>query len=211
MKVHIATLCAILTMLLSMSAADLRFYVGTYTKKGGSQGIYEFGLNSETGKLTPAGLRAESKNPSFLALHPNGKLLYAVNEIDGSGGVSAFAIEADGNLRPLNQQPSRGAGACHLIVDPQAKNVLVANYNAGNIAVLPIKADGSLTEATGFVQHHGSSVNPQRQKEPHAHSIYTDRAGRLVYVCDLGTDHIDIYKLDAQKGTLAPNDPAFAR
>lgn len=211
MKLPIATLCASLTMVLNLTATDLRFYVGTYTKKDGSQGIYQFRLNSETGELRADGLGAESKNPSFLALHPNGKFLYAVNEIDGSGGVSAYAIESGGKLRPLNQQPSRGAGACHLVVDPSGKNVLVANYGAGSIAVLPIKADGSLAPATGFIQHRGSSVNPQRQKEPHAHSIYTDPAGKLVYVCDLGTDHIDIYKLDAEHGTLTANNPAVAQ
>ena len=204
-------LCASLILMNHVTAADARFYVGTYTKKDGSKGIYQFHLNSDTGALASDGLVAESQNPSFLALHPNGKFLYAVNELDQSGGVSAYAIEAGGKLRLLNEQSSRGAGACHLTVDPAGKNVLVANYGAGNIAVLPIKTDKSLGEATGFVQHTGSSADPQRQKEPHAHSIYADAAGKLVYTCDLGTDHIDIYRLDAEKGTLTPNDPPFAR
>jgi 6-phosphogluconolactonase len=194
-----------------VSAADLQFYVGTYTRDGGSKGIYHYRLNTDTGALTGGELAAESRSPSFLALHPKKKFLYAVNEVGGNGGVTAYAIEADGKLRRLNEQPSRGAGACHLSVDAAAKNVLVANYGAGNVAALPIKADGSLAEASGFVQHRGSSANPQRQKEPHAHSIYPGSDGKLVYACDLGTDQIYIYTLDAATGQLAPHDPASAR
>jgi len=192
------------------SAADLQFYVGTYTRPNGSKGIYHFRMDPTTGALTGGELAAESKSPSFLALHPNKKFLYAVNEVDGSGGVSAFAIEGDGKLRPLNEQPSRGAGACHLSVDAAGKTVFVANYGAGNIAALPIKPDGSLAPATGFVQHRGSSVNPQRQKEPHAHSIYPSSDGKLVYACDLGTDKVYIYRFNPGTGELTPHDPAFA-
>jgi 6-phosphogluconolactonase len=196
--------------MLHASAADFEFYVGTYTRPNGSKGIYHFRLNPGNGALSGGELAAESKSPSFLALHPNKKFLYAVNEVDGSGGVSAFAIEADGKLRRLNEQPSRGAGACHLSVDAAGKTVFVANYGAGNIAALPIQADGSLAPATGFVQHHGSSVNPQRQKEPHAHSIYPSNDGKLVYACDLGTDKIYIYRFDSKTGELTAHDPASA-
>lgn len=204
-----ATLALLATMTAALSAAEVPFYVGTYTKPGGSQGIYRFRLNSETGALMADGLVAETKSPSFLAQHPGGKTLFAVNEADG-GGVSAFAIEADGKLRALNTESARGAGPCHLTVDPAGKNVFVANYGGGSFAALPIKADGSLGAATGFVQHQGSSIDPKRQKEPHGHAIYPDAAGRFVYTCDLGTDRIDIYKLDAEKGTLTPHEPAFA-
>src|SRR5688572_1912046 len=204
----------ILLLLLAMSpapAAELQFYVGTYTRNDGSKGIYHYRLNSETGALTGGELAAESKSPSFLALHPKKKFLYAVNEVGGSGGVSAYAIEGDGKLRPLNEQSARGAGACHLTVDPAGKYVLVANYGGGNIAALPIKEDGALGEATGFVQHRGSSVNPQRQKEPHAHSIYPGCDGKLVYASDLGTDQIYIYRLDPATGQLTAHDPPAAR
>jgi 6-phosphogluconolactonase len=193
----------------SVAAADLRFYVGTYTKKEGSKGIYLFRLNSESGALTAGGLVAETKNPTFLALHPNRRLLYSVNETEGSGGVSAYAIGADNRLAALNSKPSRGAEACHLVVDGTGKYVLVANYGGGSVAALPIHDDGTLGEATGFVQHTGSGPNARRQERPHAHSIYTQ--GGFVYACDLGTDQVLIYRLEAQKGTLTPNDPRFAK
>ncbi len=192
-----------------LAAAEMDLYVGTYTKKEGSKGIYRFGFNTETGALSSGELVAEAKNPSFLAIHPNRKFLYSVNEVDGSGGASAYAITQQGKLMPLNQQPSKGAGACHLTVDPAGKYVLVANYGAGNISALPIQPDGSLGEATGFVQHTGSGPNQRRQEAPHAHSIYTQDG--FVYACDLGTDQVLVYRLDAAKGTLAPSDPPFAK
>jgi 6-phosphogluconolactonase len=191
-----------------LMAAEIPFYVGTYTKPDGSKGIYRFTLDLESGRLGGGDLAAEAKNPSFLAVHPSGEFLYSANELDGSGGVTAFAINDDGSLKLLNQQSSKGAGACHVWVDGAGKNVLVANYGGGNIAALPIHEDGSIGEATGFVQHTGSSVNPARQKEPHAHSVYTDGDDRFVYACDLGTDRVYIYKFDSEKGTLAPNEPA---
>jgi len=191
-----------------LMAAEMPFYVGTYTKPEGSKGIYRFTLDGDTGKLSGGELAAEASNPSFLAVHPSGEFLYSANELDGGGGVSAFAINEDGTLKLLGQQSSKGGGACHVWVDGGGKNVLVANYGGGNIASLPIREDGSIGEATGFVQHTGSSVEPNRQKEPHAHAIYTDGDDRFVYACDLGTDRIYIYKFDPEKGTLTPNEPA---
>jgi 6-phosphogluconolactonase len=190
-------------------------YVGTYTG-GESKGIYLFRMDPATGKLTPAGVAAETANPSFLAIHPNRRFLYAVGEIGDfagrkSGAVSAFAIEPkSGALTLLNQQPSRGAGPCHLVVDGPGRNVLVANYGGGSVAALPIAADGRLGEATGFVQHEGSSVNPRRQEAPHAHSINTDRESRFAFAADLGLDRVLIYRLDSEQGTLTPNDPPYA-
>lgn len=200
-------LSVLLASSIASMAAEIPFYVGTYTKPEGSKGIYRFTLDLESGKLGGGELAAESKNPSFLALHPGGEFLYAANELDGSGGVSAYAINEDGTLKLLSQQSSKGAGACHVWVDGAGKNVLVANYGGGSIAALPIAEDGSVKEATGFVQHTGSSVNPNRQKEPHAHSIYTDGDDRFVYACDLGTDKVYVYKFDSEKGTFTPNDP----
>jgi 6-phosphogluconolactonase len=190
-------------------------YVGTYTGSK-SKGIYLFHLDMATGKLTPAGIAAECANPSFLALHPNGRFLYAVNEVSdfdtaNSGATTAFAIDREtGKLTLLNQQSAKGAGPCHLTVDPSGKNILVANYGGGSVAVLPIQPDGRLGEATAFVQHQGSSVNPGRQKEPHAHSINVDAANRFAFAADLGLDKVLVYRFDPQKGTLAPNDPPAA-
>jgi 6-phosphogluconolactonase len=128
-----------------------------------------------------------------------------------SGSVSAFAIDRKtGALTLLNRQPSVGGGPAHITVDHGGRNVLIANYGGGSVAVLPINADGSLKAASAFVQHTGSSVNPSRQKEPHAHSVVTDAQDRFAYVGDLGLDKVMIYRLDAAKGTLTAGDPAFA-
>jgi 6-phosphogluconolactonase len=209
--------------LLSVSSASLfadsdkpeKFwvYVGTYT--GGannSKGIYRFEFDSTTGQLTHRALAAETKNPSFLAITPNHRFLYAVGELESfqgksSGAISAFAIDpGTGNLTLLNQQPSRGAGPCHLVVDKKGQHVLAANYSGGSVCVLPIETDGRLSPASAFVQHHGASVNKQRQEGPHAHSINLDAANRFAVVADLGLDKIMIYQYDADRGTLQAND-----
>lgn len=148
-------------------------YVGTYTGPK-SKGIYLFKLQtdnlevSQNITLVPQGLAAESSNPSFLALDLKRRLLFAVNE-DAKGMVSAFAIDsATGKLTPLNQKSSEGSGPCHLALDAQGKNILVANYNSGSVAVLPVSADGKLGDASDVIQHKGKSVNPDRQEGPHA-------------------------------------------
>ncbi|MCS6863066.1 MAG: lactonase family protein, partial [Abditibacteriales bacterium] len=193
----------------------LMVYVGTYTGTK-SKGIYVFEMDYTSGAVSPARLAGEAIHPSFLAIHPNGRFLYAVGEVSDfagkkSGGVSAFAIDAStGHLTLLNQQSSGGAGPCHLVVDNAGKNVLVANYGGGSVAVLPIQADGTLREASCFIQHTGKSVNPQRQEAPHAHSINLDAANRFAFVADLGLDKVLIYRFDAAKGTLTPNDPPAA-
>jgi 6-phosphogluconolactonase len=190
-------------------------YVGTYTG-GKSKGIYYCELDTETGKLSEPRLAAEIVNPSFLAIHPNGKFLYAVNEVGEfngkkAGSVTAYSIDAKtGDLTQLNQQSSVGTGPCHITTDKDGKHVFVANYGGGSVAALPVQADGKLGEATAFIQHDGKSVNPNRQGEPHAHSIYADPGNRFVVSADLGLDKILVYKYDAGKGTLTPNAPAFA-
>jgi 6-phosphogluconolactonase len=190
-------------------------YVGTYTG-GPSKGIYRFEMDPATGKLTAGALAGEAANPSFLAIHPSRRFLYAVSEVETlggkkTGGVSAFAINPKtGDLTLLNQQPSKGGGPCHLVVDHEGKHVLVANYGGGSASALPIQADGRLDEASGFVQHRGTSVNPQRQEGPHAHSINLDAANRFAFVADLGLDKVLIYHYDSGKGELTPNDPPAA-
>jgi len=195
-------------------AQKLWVYVGTYTGK--SKGIYFSELDMSSGELSAPVLAATTTSPSFLALHPNHRFLYAVNEVDSfagmkSGSVSAFSVDPQtGALTLLNQQPSRGGSPAHLTVDRQGKNVLVANYGGGSVAVLPIGQDGRLGPATGFVQHTGSSINRSRQEAPHAHSVVLDSANRFAFVADLGLDKVLIYQYDAAQGMLAPNDPPFA-
>ena len=191
-------------------------YFGTYTGKG-SQGIYACRFRPSTGKLTPIELAAETVNPSFLAADPAQRYLFAANEIGDyqhsrSGSVSSFAIDRhSGKLQPLNTVSSRGADPCHLAVDKNGRHVLVANYTGGSVAVLPVKADGMLGEASDFKQHLGSSVNPERQHEPHAHNVVLTPDNRFAVVSDLGLDKLLVYRFDMGLGKLTPNDPPFGR
>jgi 6-phosphogluconolactonase len=186
-------------------------YIGTYTGAK-SKGIYLYRLDLASGKLAPLALVAETVNPTYLAIHPSQRFLYAANEISRFNGrrvgaVSAFAIEPEsGKLTLLNQQSSGGDGPCHLLVDRQGKNVLVANYGGGSVCVLPIQTDGRLGEATTFIQHKGSSVDRRRQEGPHAHGIALDAEGRIALVADLGLDKLMAYRLDAEKGVLTANE-----
>lgn len=199
----------------SAPAHNLLVYFGTYTGAK-SQGIYSCRLDLATGKLSAAELAGEVANPSFLAIHPNHRYLYAVNEVASFGGkktgaVAAFALDpGTGKLTLLNQQPSGGDGPCHLNVDASGKAVLVANYGGGSCAVLPILGDGRLDAPSAVIQHAGSSVNKQRQQRPHAHGIYLDSGNRFALVPDLGMDQVLIYKFDPGRGSLVPNDPPFA-
>ncbi len=194
------------------------FYVGTYTEEGSkSKGIYAYRYDAATSEITPLGLAAETTNPSFVAPHPNGRFLYAVNEVGkykgpNSGGVSAFSIDrATGKLTFLNEVASRGADPCYITVDKTGKYVLVANYTGGSVAVFPVLADGKLGEASAFVQHTGKGTNPERQEGPHAHSIDLSPDNRFAMVDDLGLDELLVYKFDTAKGSLTPNDPPFTK
>ena len=211
----IALITAIISSLAlsKVFAESLDVYFGTYTSgRNASKGIYRSVFNTDTGELSPPVLAAEAKNPSFIEIHPNGKYLYAVSESGDAGTVSAYAIDPDTkNLKLLNTRPSGGSGPCHVNIDHAGKNVLVTNYNSGSASVIPIKPDGSLAEPSCFVQHKGSSVSPQRQKGPHAHSVNISPDDRFAFVADLGLDKIMIYKLDVEKGTITPNDPAFVK
>ena len=196
-------------------AADTLVYFGTYTKgKSGSEGIYVSRLDSETGKLSAPQLAAKVSNPSFVAIHPNHQFLYAVSEVSEfegkpGGALSAFRIEpGTGNLTLLNAQSTGGGGPCHVSIDPSGRCALIANYGGGSCASFPIHDDGRLGEAGSFIQHTGSSINPNRQKEPHAHSANPSPDGRYAFVADLGTDHIQIYRLDPAAATLTPHGAA---
>lgn len=198
----------------SSHAASSLVFFGTYTGSG-SKGIYASTMDTQTGGLTEPQLVAETDNPSFVALHPSGKYLYAVNEIgnyDGTpwGSVSSFEIlDAAGKLKWINTVSSRGGAPCHVVVDKAGKHVLVANYVGGNAAVFPVRADGGLAGASSEVRHTGSGVDKSRQEAPHAHSINLDAANTHAVVADLGLDKVMIYKYDAARGVLTPNEPPF--
>ena len=192
-------------------AESYRVYAGTYT--GVSKGIYQFELDSETAGAGEPALAAETVNPSFLALHPQGTHLYAVNEIsnyrdEATGSVTAFAIDAaTGSLIELNRKASGGAGPCHLTLDRQGTAVLIANYGGGSVSSIEINPTGELGDPVSVIQHHGSSVNPKRQQGPHAHGIYLNAPNRLAYVPDLGLDRVLLYRFDEATGRLSPNEP----
>ncbi len=189
-------------------------YIGTYTGAK-SKGIYVSRLDTASGRLSPPELAAETKSPSFLAVHPNGSVLYSVSEtseigVNHAGTVSAFGIDQKtGRLTLISQQTSGGAGPCHLALDRTGKCVLLANYGSGSIAALPIQADGKLSAPSAVIQHAGSSANPQRQAGPHAHFIAADPANQFALACDLGLDKVLVYRLDPAKGSLVANDPPF--
>jgi len=190
----------------------VRVYVGTYTNNAKSKGIYQVRLDLATGALSEPELAGEVANPSFLAIHPTCKFVYAVSEAGGKdAAVSAFAVAPEtGKLTFLNKQPTRGSGPCYVSVDKLGKAALAANYGSGSICAMPIGAGGELAEATAFIQHTGSGADPKRQKGPHAHCIDLDPANRFALAADLGLDKILVYRFDAAKATLVPNDPPSA-
>jgi 6-phosphogluconolactonase len=189
------------------------FYVGTYTA-GKGEGIYLCRLNSANGDLKLIDVTKNVSNPSFLALDGSKQLLFAVNEDETfagkpGGAVSAFKIDpAAGRLEFINQKPTHGPSPCHLLVDQTNRNVLIANYSAGSVTVAPLH-NGALGDPVSLVQHHGSSVNRDRQGGPHAHCITLDQANRFAYVSDLGLDQIKIYRFNSQTGGLRPNVQPF--
>ena len=164
---------AALLFMTTSFAAESIVYIGTYTRKQ-SKGIYAFRFDDSNGKMTPLGLMAETPNPSFLAFHPSGNFLYAVNEIDSfqgakAGSVTGFSIDRKtGKLTQLNAVSTKGPGPCHLSVDATGKTLLIANYGGGSIASYGIEASGHLSEAVTFIEHTGSSADKRRQGEPHA-------------------------------------------
>jgi 6-phosphogluconolactonase len=195
---------ALACSLMNASGDTARFYIGTNTRDTGSKGIYTGVLDTHTGALGAIELAAEAANPTFLALAPGGKFLYAALEAQG-GAVGAFSIGEAGKLQTLNTAPSGGNGACHVSVDSAGRHALVANYGGGNISCLAILPDGSLGSSTAFVQFSGSGPHPGRQQKSYAHAIYTDPTDKTAYACDLGADKIWSFRYD--NGTLTPTDP----
>ena len=203
------------------SAGVYWVYVGTYTNGQGrdrSRGIYLMELDIRTGGLDAPRLAAVSSDPSFLAIHPSREFLFSVNEsgeIQGrrDGGVSAFAIDqGKGTLTLLNQQLSAGSGPCHLVVDRQGQNVLVANYGSGSVGCLPIERDGRLRPASSKIQHRGRGADPRAagSSRTRTRSISTRRTD-TPFVADLGLDKVLVYAFDPARGHLTPHQPPFAK
>ena len=213
----LAAVLSVLAFVVPLAAqsggAGALVFIGTYASPA-SKGIYVSRLDPSTGALSAPTLAAEIRNPSFLAATPDGRFLYAVSEVDAvagtpGGAVAGYAIDkAAGTLEALNTQSTVGGGPAHVSV--AGKMVFAANYGGGSIAAYQTAADGTLKPASSFVQHKGSSVNPDRQKGPHAHAVTPDPSGTFLYVPDLGLDQVLIYRIDAAAGTLTPATPPFA-
>jgi 6-phosphogluconolactonase len=187
-------------------------FVGTQTGPG-SQGIYAYHWEPVSGELESAGLAAESDNPTFLAVDPESKYLYAANEIAtfearASGAVSAFAIDhAGARLKPINEVLSLGAGTCHVAVDQLGRTAFCANYNGGSATSFVLNYDGQISDAVSHFQYAGHGPNAERQEAPHAHRVTASPDSRFLLVNDLGLDCIHIYRLNDANAKLTPNDP----
>jgi 6-phosphogluconolactonase len=208
-------------------AKEMLVYVGTYTEpirfgtgkilEGKGEGIYLYRMGPATGTLEFDSKTTGVVNPSYLAIDPTQRFLYAVNELKTyedkpTGTVSAFAVDAkSGKLGFLNRRLTHGTDPCHVTVDGEGRYIFVANFMSGSVCVLAVQKDGSLGEASDFVQHLGSSVDLVRQKGPHAHSVTLDRTNRFAFVPDLGLDKLMVYTFDRTRGMLEPHAVAWVK
>jgi 6-phosphogluconolactonase len=197
------------------NAAERLVFISAFAP-GDKGGIHAYRLDLETGALKAEQRSGDAENPFYLAISPNQKYLYSIHAKQFGGKeteqVAAYALVGrTGQLKLLNRQSARGSAACYLDVDSTGKTVVVANYTTGSVAAFPVKADGSLAEAASFIQHAGSSVDPKRQKEPHAHCIVVSPDNRFVFAADLGLDKVLAYRLDAAGAKLSPNRQPFVR
>ena len=194
---------------LSANAADMYVYFGTH-RSGSGIGFSLAHFDTDTGALTKPEFIMEAVEPAFFVIHPDGKHLYTCNSGKTTGAVSAYEIAPKtGRLTLLNQKSSGGPDPSYITLDKTGRYAFVANYQGGNIAVLTINPDHSLGEKTGFAQHFGSSVNPERQTRPFAHSIIVDPSNRFALVADLGLDKVFVYRFNEKDGSLTTNDPPF--
>ena len=196
-------------------ADDYLVFFGTYTAKV-SKGIHAYRFDPQTGKLTAIGTVAEAPNPSFLAVSPDRKFLYAVNwrgsDTVPGNTVSAYALDtASGKLTFLNKSPSKGAAPTHLALDETGKMLITVNYDSGGVTSYQVGKDGRLSDPVSFDQHQGSSVVKQRQEGPHAHAVVFSADNRFALVADLGLDEIFSYRVNPAKGSFEANTPPFTK
>ncbi len=180
-------------------------------------GIQACWFDPSTGTLTPFGALSGIRSPSYLALHPNGHWLYAVSETSMGGdathgGVCSVRYECQPfTAEIVNQQSTLGDHPCHLRLDATGRWLVASNYSSGSVNLFPVGEDGALREMTDLVQHHGHSVNPQRQEGPHAHSATLSPDGRYIIIADLGLDKLLVYTLDPSRGKLISHSGVATR
>lgn len=202
-------LAAVLLIATSATADDYWVYLGTYTTKDGSKGIYRSKFDNKTGKLSEPELAAELESPSFLAVHPTGKSLYAVGETNAKDGGPVVAYSLDpktGKLTKLNEDRSGGAAPCQITVHPRGDLLAVANYTGGSTALFEVDKEGKLAKRLALAEHSGSSVNTSRQKEPHAHCVAFAPESRLLLAVDLGIDKVKVFDTEKKKLDDGPKD-----
>ncbi len=184
---------------------DIQVFIGTYTKReeSSSEGVYVYRMDISSGKLSNGRVIRNIPNVSFMAKHPRSGLIYAVNETEEfegqpGGGVTVLSS----SLSVLNKQSSGGENPCYISIEKTGRFALVANYESGRVAMLPIAADGQLLPASDVVQHVGFSIHPERQTSPHPHCILPDPANRFAIAADLGLDKLLVYRMDFEAGKL---------
>ncbi|MGD9043078.1 MAG: lactonase family protein [Desulfobacterales bacterium] len=200
---------------------ELLVFIGTYTDpilfgtgkvlEGKGEGIYVYKMDTASGEMELINTKTDVTNPSYLAFDPARRGLYAVNELklfegEPTGTISAFSVDPQtGGLKFINKKPTHGTDPCHLTVDKTGRFVLLSNFMSGSVCVLPVRDDGGLDDASDFVQHQGSSVDPNRQQGPHAHAVTLDESNRHAFIPDLGIDRVMVYNFDSKQGKLGSN------
>ncbi|HEX6888897.1 MAG TPA: lactonase family protein [Candidatus Nanopelagicales bacterium] len=187
--------------------------VGTYTEpeQSTSEGVYSCSFDPASGRLGLRGVVADFPNPSFLAVHPTNGCVYTVNErgtFEGQpgGGLTALSVDPEsGAMTVLGRTNSGGEDPCYVSIEASGRYLLVANYISGSVAMVPIRGDATLEAPSDVVAHSGSSVHPQRQDSPYAHSIVPDPSNTFAVACDLGTDTLTVYRMDLLAGKLVPH------
>lgn len=195
------------------SKKETLMYVGTYTDQG-SEGIYCYRFDDETGTLTSKFVTPNMENPSFLAISPSQKYLYAVSEVKespgiDSGSVTAYRINPAGELEKINQKATKGYHPCHVTVSPDGKLVVAANYTSGSLSFYHVELDGGLSDSFQLIQHEGNGPDSTRQEGPHAHSSLFSLDGSTLISADLGTDEINFYTYDQSSDQFVAADQAL--
>ncbi|MBI1782574.1 MAG: lactonase family protein [Sphingobacteriales bacterium] len=200
--------CFALVSISTLAQKQNYLLIGTYTT-GKSEGVYVYKFDGKTGDATYVS-SIKSSNPSYLAISPNQKYVYAVNE-NKPGGVTAYSFDkSNGSLTTINQQPSKGDHPCYITTSSNGKFVLVGNYSSGTLSVYPVKKDNSLDTASQVIAHSGSSANKERQESAHVHATVLSKDNKYLFVPDLGMDKLMIYRFNNATGKLATADQPFA-
>jgi len=211
-RLMIFSLFSLFTMQLSAVEPTYRLLIGTYTSTGKSEGVYSYKINVEEGVFTKQSVAKEMKNPSFLALSADKKLLYVVGESDKASRAGAFAFDAkEATFRFINSSETKSKGPCY--ISASEKHVFTANYGGGSISVFGRQADGALTELQQLVIHTGSSINPERQTKSYVHQVLLTPDKKFLIANDLGTDKVMVYRYNEKTSTqiLTPHDSILVK